>query len=67
MKAPHFRINWLMACIALAALNFGVMRLLDDLGLRLIAVTHTDRFHHMIESLVVGINRSVIWVLPHFW
>jgi hypothetical protein len=43
-----------MACIALAALNFGVMRLLDDLGLRLIALTHTDRFYHMIEYLVVG-------------
>jgi hypothetical protein len=54
MKAPRFRINWLMACIALAALNFGVMRLLDDLGLRLIALTHTDRFYHMIEFLVVG-------------
>jgi hypothetical protein len=54
MRAPRFRINWLMACIALAALNFGVMRLLDDLGLRLIALTHTDRFYHMIEALVVG-------------
>jgi hypothetical protein len=54
MKAPRFRINWLMACIALAALNFGVMRLLDDLGLRLIALTHTGRFYHMIEFLVVG-------------
>jgi hypothetical protein len=54
LKSPRFRINWLMACIALAALNFGVMRLLDDLGLRLIALTHTDRFYHMIEFLVVG-------------
>jgi hypothetical protein len=54
MKAPRFRINWLMGSIALAALNFGVMRLLDDLGLRLIALTHTGRFYHMIDSLVVG-------------
>jgi hypothetical protein len=54
MKAPRFRINWLMGCIALAALNLGVMRLLEDLGLRLIALTHTDRFYHMIETLVVG-------------
>jgi hypothetical protein len=43
-----------MGCIALAALNLGVMRLLEDLGLRLIALTHTDRFYHMTESLVVG-------------
>ena len=54
MKAPRFRINWLMGCIALVALNFGVMRLLDDLGHRQFAMTHTDRFLHVTRHWVVG-------------
>jgi hypothetical protein len=55
MKAPRFRINWLMGCIALIALNFGVMRLLDDLGHRVIALTpHTDRFLRVTQEWVVG-------------
>ena len=54
MKAPRFRIKWLMGCIALVALNFGVMRLLDDLGHRELARTHTDRFLHVTQNWVVG-------------
>ena len=55
MTAPRFRIYWLMGCIALVALNFGVMRLLDDLGHRVIALTpHTDRFYRVTQLWVVG-------------
>jgi hypothetical protein len=54
MKAPRFRISWLMGCVALVALNFGVMRLLDDLGHREFARTHTDRFLHVTQNWVVG-------------
>ena len=54
MSAPRFRINWLIGCIALVALNFGVMRLLDDLGHRQTALTHTDRFLHVTQHWVVG-------------
>jgi len=54
MKAPRFRLNWLMGCIALVALNFGVMRLLDDLGHRQFVITHTDRFLHVTQHWVVG-------------
>jgi hypothetical protein len=54
MSAPRFRINWLIGCIALVALNFGVMRLLDDLDHRQTALTHTDRFLHVTQHWVVG-------------
>jgi hypothetical protein len=43
-----------MVCIALVALNFAVMRLLDDLGHRLDALSHTDRFLHVTQHWVVG-------------
>lgn len=54
MNVPRFRINWLMGCIALVALNFGMMRLLDDLGHRQFVITHTDRFLHVTQHWVVG-------------
>jgi ABC-type Na+ efflux pump permease subunit len=54
MKASRFRINWLMGCIALVALNFGVMRLLDGLGHRQAALNHSDRFLKVTQHWVVG-------------
>ena len=54
MKAPRFRIAWVMAFIAVAALELGARRALNDLGMRLYMLTHSFRPHHIIDALRLG-------------
>ena len=58
-KAPCFRMNWLVACIALAAFDLAVLELVDYLGYRLIALGHTDRLIRMIWLWVLGASNAL--------
>ena len=54
MKVPRFRIAWVMAFVAVAALDLGARRALNDLANRLLMLTHSNRLPHMIHALLMG-------------
>src|SRR5207244_1304988 len=54
MKVPRFRIAWLIAFVAVAALEFGAIRALHDFENRLILLTHSYHLPGMIFAWVHG-------------
>ena len=49
MKAPRFRIRWIMGLVALAAINFGAIRVMSDLQRTIYSAKTNAEFQDLVR------------------